>query len=274
MKLLLITFITCFTLFKALAAGADTLQIKNNDVKIYAIRLDQTINVDGELNEPIWEKTTPFENLIQRDPIEGVTPTERTVIKIAYDDDALYIGARMYDSSPDSIVARLSRRDEWVHADNFTLYLDPYYDKRSGYFFAVNAGGTLIDGVLYNDEWDDESWDGVWEGKVLVDDVGWCAEMKIPFSQMRFNKSELNIWGINFRRSIARKNEWDYLVYIPKTESGFVSHFADLVGMDDLSPQAQIEFLPYVTTRAEYIKSENGDPFNDGSNYIPGAGWI
>ena len=91
----------------------------------------------------------------------------------------------MYDSAPDSIVARLARRDEWVTSDHVTIYLDPYYDKRSGYFFSLNAAGTLIDGVLYNDSWDDESWDGVWEGKVSRDEQGWTAEMRIPFSQMR-----------------------------------------------------------------------------------------
>jgi hypothetical protein len=96
--------------------------------------------------------------------------------------------------------------------------------------------------------------------------------MRIPFSQMRFNQADDMVWGINFRRKIARKNEWDFLVFIPKTESGFVSHFASLTGFENISSSGQLEIFPYFTTRAEYLQYENGDPFNDGSKYIPGAG--
>jgi hypothetical protein len=142
----------------------------------------------------------------------------------------------MFDSSPDSITARLSRKDVDTKSDLFGVFLDPYYDKRSGYYFGLNAAGTFYDGVLYNDSWDDDTWDGVWEGKVQVDDEGWTLEMKIPFSQLRFHKNSKNIWGINFRRDIARKNERNYLVYVPKNESGFVSRFFDLVGIEDINP--------------------------------------
>ena len=108
------------------------------------------------------------------------------------------LAAKMYDTSPDSIIARLTRRDELVDCDYITLALDPYHDKRSGYYYSLTAAGTQIDGVLYNDSWDDDTWDGVWEGKVIIDDDGWTAEMKIPFSQMRFNQSDTMVWGINF----------------------------------------------------------------------------
>lgn len=269
-KILLFSFLLISPV--VIALDADTLQIKNNDVVIKAIRLVNSIEVDGKLKEDVWKTGPGFENFIQRDPSEGSSPTERTIIRIAYDDNALYLGARMYDSSPDSIVARLARRDEWVQSDHITLYLDPYYDKRSGYFFTLNAAGSIVDGVLFNDGWDDESWDGVWEGKVKVDDKGWTAEMRIPFSQMRFNENSEIVWGINFRRKIARKNEWDFLVFIPKKESGFVSYFADLKGMEHISAGGQMEVIPYVTARAEYIQYEDGDPFNDGSEYVPGLG--
>jgi hypothetical protein len=178
----------------------------------------------------------------------------------------------MFDSSPDSIIARLSRRDNLVTSDFFAVGLDPYHDKRSGYFFVINAAGVLIDGVLFNDTYDDDSWDAVWEGEAVIDSLGWSAEMRIPFSQLKFNKSNLNVWGINYRRTIARKNEDDYLVFIPLTENGFVSHFAELHGLIDLVPPNQIEIIPYVTGKAEYTQAEDGNPFNDGSNYVPGAG--
>lgn len=267
--LILLLSVLSYSLF---AFDADTLQVKNSDVKIKAVKLTESIELDGKLDEAVWNIGGGFENFIQRDPAEGIEPTERTVIKIAYDNNALYLGASMYDTSPDSIIARLARRDEWVSSDHITLFLDPYYDKRSGYFFTVNAAGTLIDGVLYNDTWDDESWEGIWEGKVHLNEKGWTAEMRIPFSQMRFSVSDKTIWGVNIRRDIGRKNEQDYMVFVSKNENGFVSYFADLVGMNDLTSSSQLEFLPYLTGKAEYIKTDNSNPFNSGSNYVLGAG--
>jgi len=271
MKKILILLLSILS-YSSFAFDADTLQVKNSDVQIKAIKLTESIELDGKLDEAVWNIGGGFENLIQRDPKEGVELTERTVIKIAYDNNALYLGASMYDTSLDSIIARLARRDEWVSSDHITIFLDPYYDKRSGYFFDVNAAGTLIDGVLFNDTYDDDSWDAVWEGEAAIDGLGWTVEMRIPFSLLKFNKSNLNVWGINYRRTIARKNESDYLVFIPRAENGFVSHFAELVGLNDISPSTQIEFSPYITGKAEFIKSEDGDPFYDGSNYVPGAG--
>ncbi len=252
--------------------GVDTLSVKNKDVTIRAVKINSPIVIDGKLTEQVWQNGRGFENFFQRDPVEGAAASEKTILKLAYDENALYMGVKMFDSSPDSIMARLTRRDEWVDCDNIMLCLDPYNDKRSGYYFALNAAGTQMDGIFYNDSWDDGSWDGVWEGKVYRNAEGWSAEMKIPFSQMRFSQSENMIWGINFRRIIGRKNEYDYLVFIPKTESGFVSHFASLTGFESISSSGQIEILPYVTTRAEYLQFEDGDPFNQGSKYIPGAG--
>ena len=106
----------------------------------------------------------------------------------------------------------------------------------------------------YNDSWDDDSWDGVWEGQVKIDDDGWTAELKIPFSQMRFNQSDAMVWGINFRRVIGRKNEEDYLVFVPKKESGVVSHFASLQGFENVEGSGKTEIVPYITARAEYIQ--------------------
>jgi len=255
-----------------LYGNSDSLSIRNNDVIIKAIKLVQPVEIDGKVDEQVWSTTNGFNNFIQRDPDEGAPPSERTNIKLAYDENFLYLAAIMYDSAPDSIMARLTRRDESVDSDDIILCLDPYNDKRSGYYFGLNAAGTQLDGVLYNDSWDDDSWDGVWEGKVNRNGEGWTAEMKIPFSQMRFNQSDTMIWGINFKRVIARKNEEDYLVFVPKKESGFVSHFANLQGFENVHGSGQMEIVPYITARAEYIQYDDGDPYNDGSTYIPGAG--
>ncbi|MEJ2633940.1 MAG: DUF5916 domain-containing protein [Calditrichia bacterium] len=242
------------------------------DFRICAVRLNETPAIDGVLAEPVWNNMQGTSRFVMRDPTEGGQPSESTMVWVAYDNEALYIAARMFDSSPKSIVARLGRKDVDMNSDAFIVFLDPYHDKRSGYYFAVNAAGTYYDGVLMNDDWDDDSWDGVWQAVTKIDDKGWTAEFRIPFSQLRFQNRDKHVWGINFRRDIQRKNERDYIVFTPKDGSGFVSRFVDLVGIESINPPHHLEILPYVRTRAEYLHPEAGDPFNDGSSYSPDMG--
>lgn len=239
---------------------------------VTAVRANQQIVVDGILSESIWNNGNGISGFKQRDPVEGADPSESTVVHVIYDDNAIYIGARMFDTAPDSIGKKLARKDNWVTTDMFYFYIDPYHDKRTGFYFAVSAGGTLYDGILYNDSWDDGSWDGVWEGKVHCDSKGWTAELRIPYSQIKFNKSDHYIWGVNFRRDIERKNEKAYLVYTPKKESGFVSRFVDLVGIENIPLPTHTEIIPYITGKAEYLQHDSKDPFNKGRSYLPGMG--
>jgi len=169
-------------------------------------------------------------------------------------------------------VSELSRRDAGTRSDKFYMYLDPYRDRRSGYYFALNAAGTQFDGTLYNDAWEDNSWDGVWLGRVHRDDLGWTAEMKIPFSQLRFAEADVQTWGINFQRQMGRGFEDCYFVNRPKTEGGFVSLFPPLEGLDGVRPTNAVELIPYVTSKAEFLRHEPLDPFNDGSRYFGNAG--
>lgn len=258
-------FATCMIL-----AGS-TAVLAKPEKNVTAIRLNQVIVVDGLLSEAVWNNGYGVSEFVQRDPIEGAPPTKETVVRIAYDDDAIYVGARMYDV-PDSIIARLGRRDSNLQSDYFKFMIDPYYDRRSGFFFQLYAGGTRGDGFLYNDEWSDDAWDGVWEGKVNLDQQGWTAELRIPFSQLRFKKKEEYVWGINLQRYISRKNESIYLVYTPKNESGFVSRFVDLLGLVNIAPSRQVELLPYFRSRGEFTHPATGNPFNDGSKYAPDIG--
>lgn len=240
--------------------------------QVNAIRLNAPVVLDGRLNEDVWRSTSPFTDFKQREPNQGTAPSERTEVWVAYDDEALYVAARMFDSAPDSIMALLDRRDNLNTADWFGVFLDPYRDKRSGNYFVVGPAGSLSDGVLYNDDWDDSDWDGVWEAKANIDGQGWTMEMRIPFSQLRFQDKPQQVWGINFRRDIGRKNEQIYLVYTPRMESGYVSRFQELTGIEGIKPGDAIEILPFATTKAEYTHPAPGDPFNNGSRYSPEFG--
>lgn len=273
------TLLVLLTLFQTSHDVASVVQAapraggsESKRVQVTAVRHAGGIGLDGRLDEAAWLSAPPISGFVQSDPVQGAAPTERTEVRVVFDDDALYVGARMYDSAPDSIVARLGRRDAQLESDYFTLYIDPYLDRRSGFYFSITAAGTLADGVLMNDEWNDDTWDGIWQGKASIDEEGWTAELRIPYSQLRFYRREQYVWGINFQRFIARKNERDYLVYTPRNESGFVSRFVDLVGISQIRPRRQVEIMPYVTTRAEYTHPDVNDPFNDGSSYVPGVG--
>lgn len=243
--------------------------------KIEAVRLTEKVSIDGILSENVW-KRAGFTELYQQEPQQGENPSQRSEVWVAYDDEAIYYAAKYYDSNPDSILARLVRRDfVWGDpSDGTVLYLDSYGDKRNGYFFYVNAAGTLADGLLENDsKQTDLSWDAVWEGVPHIDKDGWTVEMRIPYSQLRFKESEKQVWGINVERFISRRGETAMIAYTPRNENGFASRFPELIGIEGITPPARFEVLPYVTGKAEYsgMKDAN-NPFNSGSRYSPGFG--
>jgi hypothetical protein len=239
---------------------------------VHAVRATGPISIDGRLDDPAWAAAIPIAELTQRAPREGAEPSERTEIRVLFDDDAIYVAARLYDRAPDSVTTVLARRDRLVSADRFLVFLDPYHDHRSGFYFGINAAGTLYDGTLYNDDWNDDTWDGVWEGRAARDPLGWTAELRIPYSQLRFQRKDTYVWGVNFEREIARRNEQDYLVYRPTNGSGFVSRFVDLVGIERVTPRPRIEVMPYVTGKAEFLDHDPADPFHPGTQARPGAG--
>src|SRR3989339_234962 len=180
--------LTCLILF--LAVGLPHLLFASGNTptkKLVAVRLTEKISIDGVLSEDIW-KRQGFTELLQQEPNQGEKPSQQSEVWVAYDDDAIYFAAKYYDANPDSILARLVRRDfVWGDpSDGTILYIDSYGDKRSGYFFYVNAAGTLADGLLENDnKQTDLSWDAVWEGVPHIDKDGWSVEMRIPYSQLR-----------------------------------------------------------------------------------------
>jgi hypothetical protein len=231
--------------------------------EVYAQRLTAPVHIDGQLDEPLYQ-TPPNRNFIQIEPDNGRLATELTEVWIGYDDAALYIGARLWDSQPDSIIRRMGRRDDDTDSDQFQVAIDAYNDKRSGYFFMVNPVGAIQDGTISNDSWFDDSWDGVWDWETRVDEHGWIVEMRIPFSQLRFNKSEHYTWGIGLGRMIKRKNEQDFFTYIKRGESGIVSHFATLQGITDIHPPKRLEFLPYFTSGYSSLPTKKDNPFFNG----------
>ena len=230
------------------------------------------IRIDGVLSEPDWS-AAGIDGFTQTDPLDGQPATEETRVWVAFDRNSLYVAARLSDKDPAGIVSRLGRRDEEVSSDWFYFAIDPYLDRRSGYFFGVNPAGSIIDGTIFNDESTDETWDGIWQSAARVDGQGWTVEIRVPFDQLRFKRRDAFTWGVNFLREIRRKNESVWFAWRPKEESGMASRFADLVGVRDIDPGNRLELSPYATGKALFAPVQPGNPFRTGRDYSGNAGF-
>jgi len=258
-------------LLTACAATSATGTIpKSRPIK--ALRLESPYRIDAILNESVWD-TTPYTGFLQSEPHDGAEATEKTLVWVAYDSDALYVAARLHDTRPQEIVSRLGRRDDEVESDWFTFAVDPYLDRRSGFQFSVNPAGAIMDATLFNDEGLDMTWDGIWEQAARVDEQGWTVEMRIPYDQLRFKQQDSYTWGVNFFRNIKRKNEKCSYAWVPKEESGYVSRFVPLTGIQGIRPRRLVEFLPYSMGQALWSPAVPGDPFRNGSAYAGNFGF-
>ena len=234
------------------------------------------IRVDGRLDEDVWAEAQPVFDFVQKEPVEGALPTERTEVRFVYDDKALYVGARMYSSGGgSSIQAPLGRRDGGQLAEYVLVSLDTFLDRRTAYTFGVTAAGVRLDHFHRSDSEEDidQGFDPVWEARVSIDDEGWTAEMWIPLSQLRYNETLEQTWGLNLHRWIPSKNESDYWVAVPRTERAWASRFGELRGVRTVDPVRRLELLPFVATGSSINGNRDpADPFDDGVNLEARAG--
>jgi hypothetical protein len=242
---------------------------------VRAARVQGDIAVDGRLDEASWAAAEPATRFTQTEPAEGMPASERTEVRVLIGDDALYVGARLYDREPKRIKAALARKDDDVAADEFDVYLDTFHDHLSGVRFRVTPGGATLDGILGSSAQgsdEDLSWDPIWESGTQVDSLGWTAEIRIPLSQLRYNSTADGSWGIQFYRKILRKGEEDWFAFVPKSETGGVSRYGHLTGLGALRAQRQLELAPYLLAQGSYQPSVAGDPFQDGKEHHASAG--
>jgi hypothetical protein len=228
-----------------------------------AVRADQPIRLDGIFDEPAWRGAQIGTDFIQRYPTPGLRATLRTEVRVAYDADAIYVAARMFDTHPDSIAAPLGRRDPGsISSDWIDVIFDSYNDRRTAYRFGINPAGTKLDVYHFNDDDQDESWDGIWDAATRIDSLGWTAEYRIPLSQLRFHGSKgEQKWGLQFYRAVARRDEWSHWVEYKPSAPGFVSTFGELHGLVGLEPRRPFEVTPYATTQVATGSDALGSPF-------------
>ena len=229
--------------------------------------------VDGRLDDAAWAQADTATEFVQRTPRAGAPASERTVVRVLYGPDALYVGARLYDSAPDSVAGQLTRRDVGAYGDAFTVLVDSYDDRRTAYRFGLNPRGVKYDGLLFDDTDEDAGWDAVWDGAAQRDSLGWTAEMRIPFSQLRYPAAAgERTWGVNFRREIARRGELSYWAPILPDDPGFVSRFGRLAGIGELPRPRRLEVQPYASSRLSRAPGDAGDPFHRSNAMAASAG--
>lgn len=213
--------------------------------------------IDGKEDDEIWRNVQPRSDFQEFQPREGGEPRFRTEFKAAYDDRNLYVFVRAYDSHPDSIMTALTRRDVRGPSDQIKVMVDSYHDLRSGYEFAVNPLGVKRDYAMYNDQDEDGSWDGVWEAGTRIDSVGWTAEFRIPFSQLRYGNSPDHVFGFAIWRDMERFKERSSWPLFRGSQSGISSQLGVLTDIRGIAPFQRREILPYTVVQNSSVPVTN-----------------
>jgi len=245
---------------RLLGESADPVQATApawRDVHILARQTFGRPRLDGRLEDPVWRSARASDAFLQREPVEGGPPSERTVLRVLFNDDYLYFGIRCFDTHPERVIATRMRRDGRLSEDDFVqIILDTYDDRRGGFYFATNPLGARLDMHLSDEgRARNEAWDCVWRCRATRDSLGWSAELAIPFDQLRYPDAGDATWGINVGRMVRRKNEEIFLVPPPRA-FGFdgpfrTSHLATLHGLRHLRPPSRLEMRPYVLPGTE-----------------------
>ncbi|HEX9106043.1 MAG TPA: DUF5916 domain-containing protein, partial [Longimicrobiales bacterium] len=235
------------------------------------------ISIDGKLDEPAWQHAVPITDFRQYQPDEGAPASLPMEVRVLYDDQALYIGARM--TQPGGVAAPLARRDQLLDSngnngsfnslttDKLIIDLDPYHNHLDDAWFEVNPAG--VKGDQFNG---DPSWDPIWEAAAHVDSAGWTAELRIPYSQLRFSRDSAQTWGMQIWRYLDRRNEHDMWAFWRRNESGGPAFFGNLEGVRIASRPRQLELLPYGVTGSTFKYTPPNDPYHSSHDVRVSAG--
>ncbi|MDP3461421.1 MAG: DUF5916 domain-containing protein [Bacteroidales bacterium] len=224
--------------------------------QLEAQRITGEIKLDGVPDEPIWQQAPVATDFYQMRPFSGRPASLKTEVRLLFDDYGLYVSAVIFDDKPDSLRLDLSKRDDKGMADHFGFHIDPYNDGLNAFGFYVTARGVQIDLKTDKDGMEDYSWDAVWNSNVNIHDQGWTLEIIIPWSALRFPKTENHAWGINFFRSIQRLRETNSWNYIDNNIMGLINQSGNLQGIDNIRPPLRLSATPYLSGYMDHNGSE------------------
>lgn len=222
------------------AGSIDTSIVRKN---MEAVRINGSPRIDGYLDDEVWKSAGTATSFIQNSPVEGANVSFQTEVHVLYDNTALYIGAMMYDNSPDSIMRQLGLRDDYLTADNFRMVFDTYNTQQDAFDFSVTASGIQSDS-----RFSDPNFNAVWHSDVKILPNGWSAEIAIPWSALRFPTSPDQVWGVQFTRNIQRKYEFDQWSLTPKGKPNPLKYWGTLTGLHDIQSPVRLSLTPYLTT--------------------------
>ena len=229
--------------------------------EMQAVRINETVSIDGYLSESVWSKALPAKDFIsfRPDNLNPIPENLKTEVKIIYDDEAIYIGAKMYDSSPNLIMKEITQRDNTGASDFFGAYINGFNDGQGAFGFFVTAAGTQNDVAITDANGEDGTWDAIWLSKVKIVEDGWIVEMKIPYAALRFIAEKEQTWGINFMREVRRDRQSYTWNPIDVGVGGFNRQAGLLKGITEIKPPTRLFFIPYISTylaAAENMKPE------------------
>ena len=261
-RYLILSLLIAFTTVSVLCGQTEYLP-----KKIYkAYRVEVSPDIDGNLDDQAWQQGDWAGDFVQNEPYEGRPPSQPTEFKLAFDDQYIYVAIKALDSAPDSITNRMSRRDH-TDGDMVFVVFDSYHDLRTGFIFGVSSAGVRSDLIMSNNgQNEDETWDPIWQAEAQVHQWGWGAEMKIPFTQLRFNKDSESVWGFEVARQIFRKEEMSFWHPIPRTAPGIIHAIGELDGLQEIEPRKQLDLTPYGVASMETYEAEEGNPYADGND--------
>lgn len=228
-------------------------------------RVERAPRIDGKLDDIAWQNVEPAKDFRQREPYQDVNPSQPSEVKIVYDDEAIYVAAKLYDSSPDSILKELSIRDQYGNTDWFSVHFDTFHDLQNRFEFGVTAAG-----VQFDEKTNAETFDVVWESEVRITTDGWNVEMKIPYAALRFPDQGVQTWGLQLRRSIRRYRELDIWQYISPDIQNVVSYYGDMTGIENIKSPIRLSFTPYVGFSESHYPYDVQGKSNWSSSYNAG----
>ncbi|MBK5272358.1 MAG: carbohydrate binding family 9 domain-containing protein, partial [Bacteroidia bacterium] len=231
---------------------------------LQAVKISQPPKIDGVLDDEAWLETPVASDFIQNFPKYGLPSSRKTVVKLAYDNTAIYIGAYLYDD-PLLIKKQITSRDgeQQQDVDYFSVFFDTYNDHQNGFQFLVTTANVQSDARLGSNlgsdlEFGDKSWDAVWQSEVSINKDGWSVEIRIPYISLRFAKKDMQNWGLQFLRFIRRNNAKDFWNPVNPQVNGFVNQFGNLEGLRNIKPPLRLSFSPYVSGGYRTTPVNNG----------------
>lgn len=262
-----------FTLFMITVLASAMVYGQDPAKRTYkAVKIEQSPLIDGNITDEEWNAGEWQGDFTQFEPYEGMQPSQPTEFKILFDDNFIYVAIRAWDSSPDSIVDRMTRRDN-LDGDNVGVVFDSYFDLRTGFAFFVSSAGVKNDWIITNNgQMEDRTWDPIWFTRTARFNGGWSAEMKIPLSQLRFKSDSEGSWGVEVGRQIYRHREMSFWQPVPRNAPGFIHMIGLLEGLDGLKTRKQADITPYTVGSYERYQGEAGNPFAKGSDFRANAG--